>query len=107
MVNSANPTENTLSIFEKVYYIPSTDEQIKKCALTQMSKKLKFATTVYTITKKGTRVYERHLSETSGIHRRAFVDRSEWQIDTFSFNMIRHLTADINKRQGMRKDARP
>ena len=35
---STNPKENILNIFRKVYYIQSTDEQIKKCALTQMSK---------------------------------------------------------------------
>ena len=50
------------------------------------------------------RVYEKHLS--AGIHREAFVDRSEVKIDTFTFNMIRHLMADINKRQGLRIDAK-
>ena len=67
--------------------------------------KIKIATTVYTKLQKRTRVYERHLS--AGIRRQAFEDRSEWKIDTFTFNMIRHLTADINKRQGLRIDAKP
>ena len=35
---TANPKQNILSIFSKVYYIQSIDEQIKRCALTQMSK---------------------------------------------------------------------
>ena len=35
---SANPKENILSVFRKVYYIQSTDEQMEKCAMKQMSK---------------------------------------------------------------------
>ena len=107
VVNSASPRENILGIFEKVYYIQSTDEQKEKSALTQMSKNLNLPLLTIQKQTKGTRVYERHLSVTSGIHRGAFVDRSKWQIDTFTFNMIRHLTADINKRQGLRIHARP
>ena len=67
---STNPEENILSLFRKVYYIQSTDEQIKKRVLTQMSKKLHFATNVYTRTNqkkkiikiKEGRKYTRHLS---------------------------------------------
>ena len=32
----AHPKENILIIFRKVFYIQSTDEQIKRCALTQI-----------------------------------------------------------------------
>ena len=74
-------------MYQELYYIQSTDEQIKNGALRvhlQLDvKKLNFATTVYTMNKK------------------------KMRIDTSTFNTIRHLTADINRRQGLRIDAKP
>ena len=100
---SAHPKENIFIIF-RVYYIQSTDAQIKWFALMRMSKNKSFPILFIREQKGGTQVYERHLS--ADIQRRAFVDRSEWQIDTFTFNMIRHLTADVNKGVDLRIDAK-